>query len=202
MAGLLSCLKAEDGEKEYDKYIGAAGDSEEDEDEDVTRVVGRRMSLNQHNEVGMNFQKYQDIKPAAGVRREILNMFNEYKELEQKEHAKEELLAICQQYEIERYQFVGYFLSNALAEKPDDFRRYLTLVLEYFFKESDLLPKAQLLESINVCVANLPDLVIDYPNAAKYAGEIFEKAVEFDIMTKEEEEKYNEHIKKMEEYDE
>jgi len=63
-------------------------------------------------------------------------MFNEYKELEQKEHAKSELLAICTQYSIERFQFVGYFLSNALAEKPSDFRQYLGLVLEYFFKES------------------------------------------------------------------
>lgn len=135
MAGLLSCLKADDGGAQYNKYIGA-GDSEEDEDEDATKIVGRRLSLNQFNEVGMNFQKYQDIKPAAGVRREILNMFNEYKELEQKEHAKSELLAICTQYSIERFQFVGYFLSNALAEKPSDFRQYLGLVLEYFFKES------------------------------------------------------------------
>jgi len=134
MANLLSCLKAEDGQQ-YNKYIGA-GDTEEDEDEDVSKIVDRRMSLNQYNEVGMNFQKYQDIKPAAGVRREILNMFNEYKELEDKEHAKEELLAICTQYSIERYQFVGYFLSNALAEKPDDFRQYLNLVLDYFFEES------------------------------------------------------------------
>jgi len=54
-----------------------------------------------------------------------------------------------------------------------------------------------MLESVNVCVANLPDLVIDYPNAAKYAGEIFEIAVKFGIMTKEEEEKYVKHILKM-----
>ena len=32
----------------------------------------------------MNFQKYQESKPSAGVRREILNMFNEYKEFEDK----------------------------------------------------------------------------------------------------------------------
>jgi len=80
MAGLLSCLKAEDS-KQYDKYIGAGG-SEEDEDEDIEKVLGRRKSLNEHNDLGMNFQKYKDKKPSAGVRREILNMFNEYKELE------------------------------------------------------------------------------------------------------------------------
>lgn len=49
-------------------------------------------------------------------------MFNEYKESENKVHAKEELVEICDKYEIDKSQFLGYFLNNALAEKPDDFR--------------------------------------------------------------------------------
>ena len=53
-----------------------------DEDEDASKIVDRRISMNKFNEVGMNFQKYHDIKPDAGVRREILNMFNEYKSME------------------------------------------------------------------------------------------------------------------------
>lgn len=104
-------------------------------------------------------------------------MFNEFKELEDKNHAKEELLSICNQYEIERYQFVGYFLSNALAEKPNDFRKYNALVFEFFHVEAALLDKQQMLEAINVCVACLPDLIIDYPNAKIYAQEIFTLAV-------------------------
>jgi len=63
-----------------------------------------------------------DQKPEPGIRREILNMFNEYKESENKEHAHGELLTICKQYGIECYQFLGYFLNNSLAEKPEDFR--------------------------------------------------------------------------------
>ena len=55
-------------------------------------------------------------------------MFNEYKESNDKSHAKQELLSICNQYSIERFMFVGYFLNNSLAEKPDDFRKYLNLV--------------------------------------------------------------------------
>ena len=62
------------------------------------------------------------MKPSAGVRREILNMFNEYKEFENKVHAKGELVEICQKYEIDQSQFLGYFWNNALAEKPNDFR--------------------------------------------------------------------------------
>ena len=93
MANLLSALKADDGE-DYKKFVGE-GDSITDEDEDASKIVDRRISMNKFNEVGMNFQKYHDIKPDAGVRREILNMFNEYKQMEQKLHAKEELIHIC-----------------------------------------------------------------------------------------------------------
>ena len=60
------------------------------------------MSVNKFNDVGRNFQKYQDDKPAAGGRREILNMFNEFKESSDREHAKEELIQICMQYNIEK----------------------------------------------------------------------------------------------------
>lgn len=50
--------------------------------------------MNTQNQTGMNFQKYQEIKPAAGVRREIHNLFQEYKENESKEHARDELISI------------------------------------------------------------------------------------------------------------
>jgi len=89
MANLLSCLKADDKDKEkFDKFIGHTSDL--DEDEDVSNTMERRVSMNQYNGTGLNFQKYQDIKPSAGVRREILNMFNEYKEMGDKKHAMDE----------------------------------------------------------------------------------------------------------------
>ena len=56
-----------------------------------------------------------------------------------------------------------------------------------------------MLESINVCVANLPDLIIDYANAAKYAVELISKAKNYNILTAEQEEKYKEHIRNLEE---
>jgi hypothetical protein len=41
-----------------------------------------------------------ETKPEPGVRREILNMFNEYNESANKQHARDELQAICNQYKI------------------------------------------------------------------------------------------------------
>lgn len=68
-------------------------------------------------------------------------MFNEYKELEDKQHAMDELKSICEEHEIEKFQFVGYFLSNSLAEKPNDFRQYANLVFDVFYAEANLLDK-------------------------------------------------------------
>ena len=34
------------------------------EDEDVKKVVSRRVSMNKQNVIGMNFEKYNDQKPS------------------------------------------------------------------------------------------------------------------------------------------
>lgn len=52
--------------------------------------------------------------------------------------------------------------------------------------------------SLNVCVAYLPDLIIDYPNAKNYANEIFELSVKHGILTPEEEAKYKNHTENLE----
>ena len=49
---MLSALKADDS----DKLLGHT--NEESEDEDAATHVQRRMSMNQYNEVGMDFHKY------------------------------------------------------------------------------------------------------------------------------------------------
>jgi hypothetical protein len=48
-------------------------------------------------------------------------MFLEYREFEDKEHAKEELIEICERNDIQKFQFIGYFLNNSLSEKPNCF---------------------------------------------------------------------------------
>lgn len=85
-------------------------------------------------------------------------------------------------------------MNNSLSEKPQDFRQLLDMVFEYFFKEENLIDNNQLIEGINVCVAHLPDLIIDYPNARQYAIEIVTRAVKHEVMQQEQADKYIKHI--------
>ena len=68
------------------------------------------------------------------------------------------------------------------------------LVYQYFFKEKQILTKEEMKDSVNICVANLPDLIIDYPKGKEYACLIIDKSVQFDIISKDEGEKYMMHI--------
>jgi hypothetical protein len=53
-------------------------------------------------------------------------------------------------------------------------------------------------DSVNVCVANLPDLIIDYPNARGYAKEMIEKSLSYKLMSEDESIKYVSHIENLE----
>jgi hypothetical protein len=120
--------------------------SSSEEDEEATQFIRHRKSMNEFNEVGHNFQKYQENKPAKGVTLEISNMFMEYKEFSDKVHAKEELIEICERNSIHKFQFIGYFLNNSLSEKPNDFRHLIDMVFDYFFQEEKLIDSHQLIE--------------------------------------------------------
>ena len=50
------------------------------EDEDVRRIVERKVSMNEQNVIGTNFEKYNDCKPSQEIRRKIANYFLEYRE--------------------------------------------------------------------------------------------------------------------------
>lgn len=45
------------------------------EDEDVRKIVDRKVSMNEQNVIGMNFEKYNDQKPSLEIRRKIANYF-------------------------------------------------------------------------------------------------------------------------------
>ena len=94
---------------------------------------------------------------------------------------------------------MGYFLNNALSEKPEDFNRYLNLCFEYFFLDLKLLDGEEMLESVNVCVAHLPDLIIDYPNAKSYALDLVKMSATYKIIAEEDAEKYLKHIESLDE---
>lgn len=77
---------------------------------------------------------------------EISNMFLEYKESEDRVHAKEELIEICERHSIQKFQFIGYFLNNSLSEKPTDFEQLINMVFDYFYEEEKLIDSNQLVE--------------------------------------------------------
>lgn len=65
------------------------------DDEDAIKLVGRKVSLNTDNVVGLNFEKYNTIKPTKHIKLKIGNLFMEFKESLDKQHATEEFLSIC-----------------------------------------------------------------------------------------------------------
>lgn len=95
--------------------------------------------MNEFNEVGYNFHKHQENKPAKDVTNEIANMFLEYKESEDKVHAKEEFIEICDRNNIDKYKFIGYLFNNSLSEKPSDFAQLIDMVFDYFYEEEKLI---------------------------------------------------------------
>ncbi len=54
--------------------------SDDENDESVKRIMSRKVSMNEQNVIGMNFEKYNDQKPSQEIRRKITNYFSEYRE--------------------------------------------------------------------------------------------------------------------------
>jgi hypothetical protein len=48
------------------------------DDEDAIKLVDRKISLNQTNVVGLDFEKYNDLKPTPEIKRKITNLCLEY----------------------------------------------------------------------------------------------------------------------------
>lgn len=57
MTSLLKGLKP-DGSDEKGSYNFV--DSESEEDEDIKKIMGRKVSMNESNVIGTNFEKYND----------------------------------------------------------------------------------------------------------------------------------------------
>lgn len=62
------------------------------DDEDAIKLVDRKISLNQTNVVGLDFEKYNDLKPTPEIKRKITNLCLEYHELKDRQHAAEEFI--------------------------------------------------------------------------------------------------------------
>jgi hypothetical protein len=93
----------------------AYSDSDSDDDEEIRRLLGRKISMNSSNVIGMNFEKYNNQKPTQEVRRKITNYFAEYKENNDYEYAKSSFFDICKETQIKQFVFIGYILNNAFS---------------------------------------------------------------------------------------
>jgi hypothetical protein len=71
--------------------------------------------MNVTNVVGLNFEKYNDIKPSKHIKLKIANLFMEFKESQDKQHASEEFLAICQETETKEFMVAGHILNNGFS---------------------------------------------------------------------------------------
>lgn len=69
LANLFSALKA-DGDDVRLREAGRSSD-EDSEDEDFGKLVGRRISMNQDNKTGQDFESHLAHGPGEGVLREI-----------------------------------------------------------------------------------------------------------------------------------
>jgi len=77
--------------------------------------VARKISMNRVNVVGLNFEKYNDKKPVPAIKLRIHNLFMEYENSLDKDHAAAEFLEICQSTGTEKFMAIGYILNNAFS---------------------------------------------------------------------------------------
>jgi hypothetical protein len=185
---LLSGLKPGDNER---------ADSHS-EDEDAMKLVDRKISMNQVNVIGLDLEKYNDLKPSKEVKRMITNLFMEYNECGDVEHSVSEFQDIKQRTGLQTFVFLGYLMNNAFAMDPQAWQSISTLVLDFFYKDSQLFESKDLIEAVNVSLANFVDLMIDYPNSKTYAYSMFDKLTEMGVMTEDQNSKYKQHCENLE----
>lgn len=122
-------------------------DDDAEIDENVRKIMSRRVSMNEQNVVGMNFEKYnREAKPSAEIVRKITNFAMEFQETKDKAHAKASFLELCQETQTPRFTFVGYILNNAFSLDTAGWREFLELIVGHLFTVEKLLSEKDLLE--------------------------------------------------------
>jgi hypothetical protein len=92
------------------------GDDSHSEDEEATKLVERKISMNQENVIGLDLERYNDLKPSKDVKRMITNLFMEYNESGDVEHCASEFHDIRNKTGLQTFVFLGYLMNNAFAE--------------------------------------------------------------------------------------
>ena len=126
---------------------GVLSDDDAEIDENVRKIMSRRVSMNEQNVVGMNFEKYnREAKPSAEIVRKITNFAMEFQETKDKSHAKSSFLELCKETQTPRDTFVGYILNNAFSLDTTGWREFLELIVDHLYKTEKLLTEKDLLE--------------------------------------------------------
>lgn len=162
MQKLLQNLKP----SEIDGGESRNSDDEEDDDEDVRKIVERKVSMNEQNVIGMNFEKYNNNKPSTEIRRKIMNYLQEYREgllssketdqnsmetstaviTKSKSLAHEHFVEICKETGIQKFVFVGYIINNAYSFDQKGWQDMFELVFDELYSQLKLLQLDELLE--------------------------------------------------------
>jgi hypothetical protein len=122
-------------------------DEEDSEDEDFRRIMTRKVSMNEQNVIGMDFEKYnREAKPSQEVRRKIANFVMEYRETQDKQHAKNSFLEMCTESGVSHFTFVGYILNNAYSLDQTGWDGLFNLIIDEFYSKEKLLSAEDLLE--------------------------------------------------------
>ena len=146
MQQLLGGLKAVDDDHAFDDG-DRRSDEDDSEDEDFRRIMSRKVSMNEQNVIGMNFEKYnREGKPSGDIRRKIGNFVIEYQETQDKEHAKNSLLEMCQESDVPRFTFVGYILNNTFSLDQSGWDNFMNLIIDDFYSTEKVLTSEDLLE--------------------------------------------------------
>lgn len=116
------------------------------DDEDAMKLVDRKISINKMNVTGLDFEKYNDLKPTPEIKRKITNLCFEYLELGDNAHATGEFEAIITETGLQRFVFVGYILNNALSMNSEGWDAISSLVIDHFWKERKLFEGTDLIE--------------------------------------------------------
>lgn len=116
MQSLLQDLKGSQHSSQSDPVSARKKTNSSEEDEAVAKIMSRKVSMNESNVVGMNFQKYNLLKPNFEVRRKIANFVSEYLEHGNPELARDTMAEILQETGVQKFQFIGYALHYAFSQ--------------------------------------------------------------------------------------
>jgi hypothetical protein len=102
--------------------------------------------MNMVNAVGLNLEQYNDLKPTAAIKLRIHNLFKEYENSQDIDHAAAEFLEICQSTGTEKFMAIGYILNNAFSQKAQGWQQISNLVVDHFYTSKKLIQGSDLVE--------------------------------------------------------